>query len=357
MKIIFSGGGSLGPVTPLLAVIEAWKKLDPSVQCVWIGTKNGPEKDLIENENIVFQSIAVAKFARYFSLEWILLPFKLLFAFSQALRIISKEKPDLVASAGGFTSVPVVISAWLLGIPSWIHQSDVLPILTNKILAPFASCITVAWKLTLPSFPISKTKWIGNPVRESMLGVSKEQGEKFFNLDSQKPTVFVVGGGGGALWINNQMEKIGKKLSERANVIHVTGTGKTKDNFSEFGKNYVVKEMLGKDISSAFACADIVVTRAGMGGLTEVCAFKKPAIVIPMPNSPQERNAQILNDTDSAIVFNQIGATADDLYNEIISLLDDKKKQQELSQHLATILPTNTALQFVEHVRLCCLQK
>src|SRR3989338_7807534 len=194
MKILFAGGGTLGPVMPLLAVVSAWKKKDPSATFVWVGTAHGPERAFVEKEGIPFFTLPVARLPRYPSLEWVTFPFKLIAAKFKACWILLRERPHIIASGGGYTAVPLVWVGFVMGIPSWIHQSDVVPVLSNRLCAPAARCITVAWQLTLRSFPKKKTMWIGNPVREELLHATKDEAVKFFLLDATRPTVLAVGG-------------------------------------------------------------------------------------------------------------------------------------------------------------------
>src|SRR3989339_1519603 len=148
-KILFAGGGTLGPVTPLLAVAEAWRKRDALVDMVWVGTPHGPEQEVVNKAGIRFLTLLVARVPRYPTWEWIWLPFRFLFVLFQSVQLLRRERPDVIGSAGGYTAVPIVMAGWLLRIPAWIHQQDVPPALTNRIMAPFARWITVAWKISL----------------------------------------------------------------------------------------------------------------------------------------------------------------------------------------------------------------
>ncbi|MEK7452330.1 MAG: UDP-N-acetylglucosamine--N-acetylmuramyl-(pentapeptide) pyrophosphoryl-undecaprenol N-acetylglucosamine transferase, partial [Patescibacteria group bacterium] len=286
MKILFAGGGTLGPVTPLLAVADAWRKKDSSITFVWVGTKNGPERVFIEKESIPFFSLTTARFPRYPSFEWIFLPFRFFLACLQASLILLRERPQLIAAAGGYTSVPLILIGRILGIPSWIHQSDVLPVLTNRLLSHIATVITVAWPQTQNVFPKSKTYLIGNPVRASVLGGSREHAKKIFAIDETKPTILVFGGGSGARFLNHLMSEIWKDLSMIANVIHVTGKGKML-NETSLTHHYHVVEYLAEEMKDAYALADLVVCRAGTGTITELAALKKAAILIPLLHHTQ----------------------------------------------------------------------
>lgn len=346
MKILFTGGGTLGPVTPLLAVAEAWRKQDSTIQFVWVGTKNGPEKILIEQERIPFYSIVVARFPRYVSIEWLLLPFRFVFACAQSFVILAIERPQLIASAGGYTSVPVVVVGKLFGVRSWIHQSDVLPVMTNRMLAPFASVITVAWSQTLDAFPKSKTHLIGNPVRSSVINGSREHARKFFDMDASKPTVLIFGGGSGARWLNHMLKDIWQELSEVANVIHVTGKGKGIANESSVAHHYHVAEYLADEMKDALAIADLVVCRAGTGTITELAALKKAAILIPLPNHTQVANALAVS--SGALVLDQNKITSEDVLNEIRLLLVDDARRVAMGEAMSSLLKTDVATEMIE---------
>ena len=354
MTILFAGGGTLGPVTPLLAAAEAWRRMDPDVSFVWVGTSDGPERALIEEAGIRFFSLPTARFARYPSKEWIVLPQQIVRAFFGAWKILKEAKPDLVASAGGYTAVPVAWAARARRIPVWIHQQDVLPLLSNRLTAWCATIITTAWKRSTHDFSKEKTVWVGNPVRGILREGKKEEAVRAFSLDPSFPTVLVIGGGTGSAWINAQMAEIGRHLASRANIIHLTGLGKSLPALEAIRGRYHVVEFLTREIQNALACADAVVSRAGMGAMTELASARKPSILIPLPYSPQEANAQMAKDADAAIVLSQPLTTSEDLGRAIIALLDDKKKQRLFSERIGALLPTDISDALVERVRARC---
>ncbi len=349
MKILFTGGGTLGPVTPLLAIFESWKRSDSSVEFLWAGTSHGPEREFVEKEGIRFFAISTARFPRYLSTELLLLPFRFFLAFAQSVFLLMREKPDLIVSAGGYTSVPIIIAGRLLGIPAWIHQQDVLPIMTNKLLAPFASIISVAFMQSLNAFPAYKTKWIGNPVRSSLLRGSKDHALKRFSFDAKKPTVLVFGGGTGAHWLNQVMTDIWMRLSHVANVIHVTGKGKGSAHQSSIEHHYHVVEYFIEEMADALAVADVVVCRSGLGSITELAALKKASILIPLPNTPQEANAKAVG--DGAVVLDQTKTSPEDLLDEIRLLLLDDAKRERLGNTIAGVLPTDVAGKMIEMMK------
>jgi len=354
---MFAGGGTLGPVTPLLAVAKIWKKIDNKATFIWVGTKNGPEKAFIEEAGLPFLYLPVARFTRYPSFEWLFLPFRMLAAFVMAWLLISREQPDLVATAGGFTGVPLAWVAKLRRIPVWIHQPDVKPLLSNLLMAPVATCITVAWKESVKSFPKYKTIHIGNPVREEILAGTKDKAFERFGLDLKLPTIFVTGGGGGSAWLNHMMEDLGQWLAGQANIIHLTGKGKLYERLKHLGNRYHPVERLVEDMPHALAAADIVVSRAGMGIITELSALKKAAILIPYPGKHQAANAAVLEKAGAAIVLPQLRTSLGDLKKALKELLDNKDRRLELGENIAGVLPSDVGEEMVQYVKKVCFEK
>lgn len=346
---MFTGGGTLGPVTPLLALAEVWKKADPSVRFVWIGTERGPERALVEDQGIFFHTIPTVRLPRYLSVEWLLLPIRFVMAFVETCRILSIENPSLIASASGYVSVLPVIIGRLKGIPSWIHQQDVAPVLANRVMAPFVSSVTVAWPESVKDFPAKKTALVGNPVRPSVLAGKKERALKEFGFESRQ-TILVLGGGGGSAWINEQMSKIGGDLVSKANVIHITGPGKKLPELDRIGKAYRAVELMTKELPDAFALADIVVARAGMGTITELVALKKASVIIALPNSPQLLNADEVRKASAGIVLEQEKTTAEDLKNVLLKLAGDPAERARLGKNMGGLFDTDVAGKLVERL-------
>ena len=346
MKIIFTGGGTLGPVTPLLAVYETWKQKNQDLTAVWVGTSRGPERRLVAAAVLPFYSLPVARLPRYLSWEWLTFPVFFVAAFLKALWILRREQPDLIASAGGFTGVPMIYAGWLLGIRAWVHQLDIQPLLSNRLTAPLAKYLTVTWPNNLNSFKKPATI-VGALVRPSLL-VSVKNNANVFSLDQALPTVFILGGGSGSTWLNEIMLQIGPRLIEHANVIHVTGRGKMMAGLKMIGPRYHVAEFLDEEMAAAWFAATVVVSRAGMGALSELAAFEKPAVIIPLPDSPQEMNAAVLAAARAAIVLTQKDTPASALEKTILSLLTDTEKRRQLSERISTVLSTDGAKQVVE---------
>ncbi|MBI4458291.1 UDP-N-acetylglucosamine--N-acetylmuramyl-(pentapeptide) pyrophosphoryl-undecaprenol N-acetylglucosamine transferase [Candidatus Uhrbacteria bacterium] len=290
MVIVLAGGGTLGPVTPLLAVAEELKKLRPDAAFHWVGTETGPEREIVAAAGMPFSTIRSGKLRRYFSWQNFLDNARLLLGVGDALLLLGRLRPAVVVSAGGFVAVPVAWAAALLRIPIHVHQLDLRPGLANKLAAPFARSISVGFEELAGVFGRKKAIWTGNPVRAGILAGTKEEGRRLFGLSADAPVVLILGGGTGSGLINSLVAGSLQRLTARAQVLHVTGRGKA-EGLPEPSKRYRRTELLGPEIAHAFAAADIVVTRAGMGTLSEIAALGKPAVIIPIADSHQEENA------------------------------------------------------------------
>ncbi|MBL8030004.1 MAG: UDP-N-acetylglucosamine--N-acetylmuramyl-(pentapeptide) pyrophosphoryl-undecaprenol N-acetylglucosamine transferase [Candidatus Doudnabacteria bacterium] len=349
MKIILAGGGSGGSVSPLLAVSEALKNLRKDVEFVFIGGRVGPEKLLVESENIKFYSIDAGRLRRYFSFYNLLTPFLVLAGFIESRRILKTEKPDLVFGAGSFVQVPVVIAAWSLSIPVVLHQQDLWPSLANKLCQFFASKISVTFRNSLTDFktgsgffykkPENKVVLTGNPFRARMLAVSKTEGTKFFGLKNDLPVLLVLGGGTGAEAINKVVIQALPELTKFIQVLHVAGKGKSVG--SEL-INYVPLNFT-LNMGEAYAAADIVISRAGLSTITELSNLKKVAVLVPMPKSHQEINALLMAEMDAAVVVPESKLIPEFLVRLVRKVLFDYEVQKKLSLNMEKVMPRDAA--------------
>jgi len=339
-KILYSGGGTLGPVVPLLALDSYIKEMHPLCNSIWIGTIDGPEKKIVEELGIQFMSIKSGKFRRYISLKNISDVYNVCMGFFESFVILLKYKPDICITAGGFVSVPVHTAAWLLGIPTWVHQQDVVPGLANKIMGIFAKKITVSLKNSLQHFSNKKTIWVGNPVRKDIIGISKQEGKKYFNLQEFDSVVFSLGGGTGSQRVNELTMESLNHLSEKTAVIHLIGSrpqeqsNRAKNNTN----NYFPFEFFGEEMKFAYAAADVVISRGGFGTLSELAALKKPAIIIPKPGH-QVQNVLFLEESHSIVFLDQDITNGHILAKHIKEILSDKKLSNELGENLSSMLP------------------
>jgi len=336
MKILFSGGGTLGPVTPLLSIADSIKKQTPDVEFLFVGTKQGPEKVIVLEKGIPFYSITSGKLRRYFSLLNILDFFRFWKGIIEAIKILWKEKPDLCISAGGYNSVPIHIVSWFFGIPTWIHQQDLRVGLSNRIMAPFAKCITVALEQNVKNFTKRKTILLGNPVREDVLNGKKSLAIKKFGLKKDMPVVFCMGGGTGSQRINDIILQALPHLQNHVQILHVTGKDRgeqTAKKASTIYKNYHPYPLFTSEMKDAYAVSDIIISRGGFGSLTEIAAVKKPAIIIPKAGH-QVENVIFLAEKKAIILCNEDALDGNILSGRVKDLLTSPRKALTLVQNL-----------------------
>lgn len=290
-KIIMTGGGSAGHVTPNLALVPKLKELGFEIK--YIGSKNGIEKEIITKENIPYYSISSGKLRRYFDIKNFTDPFKVLKGVMDASRILSKEKPDVIFSKGGFVTVPVVIAASMKKIPVVSHESDLTPGLANKIASPFCDTLCVTFPESLKYIKDNKGELTGTPIREDLLKGDKERGRKFCNFKENKKVLMIIGGSLGSKVINESVRKILNEILKEYNVIHLCGKG----NLDESLKNldgYRQYEYISGELPDLMALADLVISRAGANTIFELLAFRKLNILIPL-SANASRGDQVLN--------------------------------------------------------------
>jgi UDP-N-acetylglucosamine--N-acetylmuramyl-(pentapeptide) pyrophosphoryl-undecaprenol N-acetylglucosamine transferase len=258
---------------------------------------------------------------------------------------LEELNPDIVFSAGGYVSVPLIWLAAIKKIPTWIHQLDVEPLLANRLMAPLSTRISVTWERSLKDWPLSKTVVAGGLIRESIRRGARDWFVREKGLASSKPTLLVIGGGTGAQSINEAMEVIADELLSEMNVIHLTGIGKMPSSLQKKGKSYQVFELLDAELPHAYAAADLVVARAGMGTISELVALAKPMILLPIPGSAQIANANALSELSAAQVL--LSPTPQILGQAIKHLMRDVAARQKLSMFARRAFQTNAASQIV----------
>lgn len=325
---MLSGGGTGGSVTPLLALADYLKQKDPGVyDFVFVGTKRGPEKYLVEKVALPFLAIAAGKWRRYFSLLNFFDLGKIFLAFFQSLFLLLKQRPRILLSAGGFVSVPLAYAAWFLRIPVLIHQQDVRAGLANKLMAKVARQVTVTFEKSLADYG-AKAVWVGNPMAEIKL--TAENLWPKYNLDEERPLLLVLGGGTGSAFINWLVKDSLSELLGFTQVLHITGPGKGGGVLSQSG--YCPLEFMDHaELLWFMDKARVVVSRCGLGVLTEIAALGKAAILIPMPKSHQEDNAQLFGVKHAAIVLAEENISSDVFVAQVRKLVDRKKPHMEMS--------------------------
>lgn len=290
-RIVLTGGGTAGHVTPNIALMPRLRQLGYDIQ--YIGSYDGIEKKLIEEMRIPYYGISSGKFRRYFDLKNFTDPFRVIKGYGEARAALKKLKPDVVFSKGGFVSVPVVIAASRLHIPVVIHESDMSPGLANKLSIPFATKVCCNFPETLSSLPKEKAALTGCPIRQELKNGSRVAARDFCGLHADKPVLMVMGGSLGSANVNRAVRQILPKLLNTFQVIHLCGKGKT-DPALQGTAGYVQFEYIEKELADLFALADIVVSRAGANAICELLELRKPALLIPL-GSNASRGDQILN--------------------------------------------------------------
>lgn len=289
-KIILTGGGTAGHVTPNIALLPALK--EAGFEVCYIGSKEGIEKQLIENLGIPYYGISSGKLRRYFSWKNFTDPFRVLKGCREAKKIMKELKPDVCFSKGGFVTVPVVRAAGKCKVPVVCHESDMTPGLANRIGMRYATKICCNFPETLPKLK-GKGIHTGTPIRRELFTGSREAGLNFVGLTDEKPVILVVGGSTGAVRVNEAVRGILPELLKEFQVIHLCGKGKT-DPAYDGTPGYVQIEYCDKEMKDLFAAADIVISRAGANAICELLALRKPNLLIPL-SAEASRGDQILN--------------------------------------------------------------
>jgi UDP-N-acetylglucosamine--N-acetylmuramyl-(pentapeptide) pyrophosphoryl-undecaprenol N-acetylglucosamine transferase len=362
MRVLLVGGGTLGSVTPLLAVAEAINESEISnlkFEIRFWGTRRGPERQLVEAAGIPFRSIPAGKLRRYWDLRNILDTFVIAWAFIVALVRLIRERQSVVVGAGSFVQVPVMLAAWFLRIPIVIHQLDMRPSLANRLVAPFATRITVTFQQTRWAFPIQKVAIVGTPVRPFILATRRHDqraARERFALPLDIPTILAIGGGTGAKEINDLIRRRLREFVQHATVIHITGIGKGWDSsgLPPFVRGrYRQFQMLTDALPWAYAAADIVISRAGMGTIVELAALGKPMLLIPMAGTHQEENAAAMEECGAAVVWNPFRVMPYEVARGAmlpIALLKDAQWRASLARHCARIFPIDATAKIAKIV-------
>lgn len=289
-KIVLTGGGTAGHVTPNIALLPSLK--EAGYEVAYIGSYEGIEKKLIKDFDIPYYGIATGKLRRYFDLKNFSDPFRIIKGYAEAKKILKEMKPDVVFSKGGFVAVPVVRAAADLKIPCVIHESDMTPGLANKLCIGPAKKICCNFPETLRNVPADKAVLTGSPIRSELTKGNKIAALEMCGFSANKPVVMVIGGSLGASSVNEVVREALPKLLEDFQVVHLCGKDKV-DNLRLNVPGYKQFEYVKAELKDLFAMADVVVSRAGANAICELLALKKPNILIPL--SAGSRGDQILN--------------------------------------------------------------
>ncbi len=325
-RIILTGGGTAGHVTPNIALIPRLRELGYDIQ--YIGSYDGIEKKLIEELGIPYYGIASGKLRRYFDLKNFTDPFRVAKGFFQAKKLLKQLKPDLIFSKGGFVTVPVVQAAKGLQIPVVIHESDMTPGLANRLAIPAASRVCCNFPETVSSLPEGKAVVTGCPIREELRSGNKLAGLKFCGFTADKPVLLVIGGSLGSVAVNNAIRGILPELLKTFQVVHLCGNGNLDESLVGT-PGYVQYEYIKQELADLFALADIVVSRAGANAICELLELRKPNLLIPL-SAAASRGDQILNAKSFqrqgfSVMLEEEQITPELLANKILELYEDRQ--------------------------------
>ncbi len=290
-KIVLTGGGTAGHVTPNIALLPSLREAGYEIQ--YIGSLSGIEKKLMEDRGIPYFGIETGKLRRYFDPKNFSDPFRVIRGYNEARKFLKEYKPDVLFSKGGYVSVPVVRAAASLHIPCIIHESDMTPGLANKICIPAAKKVCCNFPETLEKLPPDKAVLTGTPIRDELLHGSRSKGLEICGFDGAKPVLLVIGGSLGASSVNQTIRDNLDALLAHFDIIHICGKDKV-DNLKLTIPGYKQFEFVKEELCHLFAAADIVVSRAGANAICELLALHKPAILVPLP-ATSSRGDQLLN--------------------------------------------------------------
>jgi UDP-N-acetylglucosamine--N-acetylmuramyl-(pentapeptide) pyrophosphoryl-undecaprenol N-acetylglucosamine transferase len=307
---------------------------------LYIGSKNGPESAIAQNQGWNYRSIAVGKLRRYWSWQNFIDPFKVFWGTTQAWRQIGKFKPDVLFSKGGFVSVPVTLAAWIRRVPIVIHDSDAIPGLTTKLLTRFAFVTCLGYEEAAKKLSKKvQTRLVatGTPVRATVLKGSAAKGRSWAGFKNDKPMVLIMGGSLGAQAINQAVEDGWGKLTVLVNVIHLTGRGKLPSvPSSDWPAGYKAVEYVTEELPDLYAAADLIVSRAGANSLAEICALGKPTILIPLgtaaSHGDQIANTKLMVERGASVMLANDNLSAEILVETVKRLLDQPEALKRMGQ-------------------------
>lgn len=344
-RIILTGGGTAGHVTPNIALVPALQKKGFDIR--YIGSYNGMERQLIRDIKLPYYGISSGKLRRYFDLKNFSDPFKVLKGYIEARALMKKLKPDIVFSKGGFVTVPVVLAAKHKGIPVIIHESDMTPGLANRLSIPSASKVCCNFPETLKHLPDGKAVLTGSPIREELFQGEKAKGLKFCGFDDKKPVLLIMGGSLGSVAINNAVRGELDTLLKTFQIVHLCGKGNL-DSSLEGKTGYTQFEFISDELRDIFACTDLMISRAGANAICEILALRKPNILIPL-SAQASRGDQILNAASFekqgySYVLQEEDVTDESLLKAVTTVHENRDKyinamnKSKLADPIATIM-------------------
>ena len=351
-RIILTGGGTAGHVTPNIALIPRLLELGYDIQ--YIGSYQEIEKELIEPFGIPYHGISSGKLRRYFSVQNFTDPFRVLKGFGEAKRLIKELQPDVIFSKGGFVSVPVVLAGKHNKVPTIIHESDMTPGLANKIAIPSATKVCCNFPETLEHLPKDKAVLTGSPIRQELLSGNRIAAMDLCHFSADKPVILVIGGSLGSVAVNNAVRLALPELLEHFQIVHLCGKGKVDDSLTSM-KGYTQFEYIKDELRDIFALADIVISRAGANAICELLALRKPNLLIPL-SANASRGDQILNARSFerqgfSMVLEEEELTKESLLEAVRKLYNDRSRFMDAMRDSNQQNSIDTIIDLIENSR------
>lgn len=350
-RIILTGGGTAGHVTPNIALLPKLQEMGFDIH--YIGSYNGIEKELIEPFGIPYHGISSGKLRRYFSLQNFTDPFRVLKGMGEARKLIRDLKPDVIFSKGGFVSVPVVLAGKKCKVPVIIHESDMTPGLANKIAIPSATKVCCNFPETLEYLPKDKAVLSGSPIRQELLSGNKIAAMDLCGFSADKPIILVIGGSLGSVAVNNAVRAALPELLKSFQIVHLCGKGKVDESLNNT-KGYKQFEYIKEELRDIFAMTDIVISRAGANAICELLALRKPNLLIPL-SANASRGDQILNARSFerqgfSLVLEEEEVTKDTLLEAVQNLYDNRNTFIDAMRNSGQQDSINTILNLVREL-------
>ena len=343
----------MGSVSPLIAIRSYLEKKEKN-DYLWIGTQTGPERLLVEKNGLAYKAIFSGKWRRYFDWRNFSDPFLMILGLIQSLWQVWRFKPDVLLTAGSFVCVPVALAARIFKVKIIVHQQDLKIGLANRLMQKIATKITIAFPELQNKFPREKVVLTGNPVRPELFAGSREQAMSIFHLETNLPTLLIMGGGIGSEVINKGFISAQLELTRFCQVIHLLGKGDQAKWLHQpevlANHRYHVYEFLAEELTHAYAAADLVFGRAGLSSLTELAALKKASIIMPIPDNQQEVNAEYLFAKKAIVYVKQEDFSADYIVSMIDDLFNHGGRLVELGENLYRAMPQNAGEEYAKMI-------
>ena len=356
MKVIISGGGTGGHIFPAISIAEQLKKVQPDVEILFVGAENRMEMEKVPQAGYKIIGLPISGFQRKFSLKNIQTFINIFKSLRKARKIIKEFKPDIAVGVGGYASGPMLFAAQRKGIPTLIQEQNSYAGVTNKILGKRVEKVCVAYDNMEKFFNPETIVYTGNPVRPAIQNITcgKQESLHLFELDNTKKTVLIVGGSLGARTINQSVsDNLEFIADQKIQVIWQTGKSYFERAKKEAAKYDSIKVFdFIKQMDYAFTAADIIISRAGAGTISELCIVGKPCIFVPSPNvseDHQTKNAQALVNKNAALMITDANSRKD-LFNATIALLQNSNQMESLSQNIKKLAIPNAAELIVNEI-------